>query len=143
MFMEFTIPTDGDGTSDNRFSLSSGSGTNWIFMSVPENGTSSRLYYKLGGVVYINSTISGKFTAGVIYRIALAYKSGDTNMYLNGVSIDSSVATFPSPSSSLSDLMITGGSPVPVAQETSSNVSQVLLFTTRLTNAELATLTTL
>jgi hypothetical protein len=77
--------------------------------------------------------------AGNTYKIAVAYNTNDVALYVNGVLIGTdSVATMPT---TMSKLQFNGfTSNVHVG---SINVKQTLLFKTRLTNAQLAELTTL
>jgi hypothetical protein len=96
-------------------------------------GTSNSLIVRL----YVNSADIFTFTLGVLSdgsnnKIAIAYSSGDTSCYMNGVQVGTSSDTFTF-TNQINDINIT-----------ETNVFKYLmLFKTRLTNAELATLTTL
>jgi hypothetical protein len=85
--------------------------------------------------------VGGNIAVGQMAKIAFAYKSGNSTVYINGVQIgtDTTVFTFPS---TLDDIFI--GDPVTyfAFQESISN-NVTAIFKTRLTNAELAALTTI
>jgi hypothetical protein len=71
-------------------------------------------------------------------RIALAYKNNDVAFYINGALIGTSnFATIPATSE------IGFNDPATSGVQRTSNVNQIALFKTRLTNAELASLTTI
>jgi hypothetical protein len=81
------------------------------------------------------------FAAGSFAKIAFAYKSGSFALYVNGVLKASSAATFTSITTmeqiNLNDNVVYYG------YTTQQYVAQALLFKTRLSNSDLATLTTL
>ena len=114
-----------DGTFNNRIQISSGgSGT--------EN--SFTFYVTVGGtnvVFYIHPTaLTGR------HKLALAYKLNDVVGYLDGVQVlNDTSATIPATSA----LQMAVASTNPV----NAGINQALLFKTRLTNAQLAELTTL
>jgi hypothetical protein len=102
-----------------------------------EQGTSNLFYY-------VNS--NGSVTFQIItkplgsYKIALAYKNGDSCLYINGVSVftTSNAVNF---STTLTDFYINQR---PTGFEIGTlNMNSAALWTTRLTNDQLATLTTL
>jgi hypothetical protein len=130
-------------TGNNRFSISDGSNTNWIFIGTPEdmsNGV-SRFYIKTNGSVAVDVGTSSYFTFGQRYKLALAYKSGDWAVYGNGVQLYSgtdSIASVSSPLSVFNFFNATGGN-----ADCGEQVNQAVIFPTRLTNAELASLTTI
>jgi hypothetical protein len=97
-------------------------------------GSSTFTFYSDGGV----SINGGSFVTGQRYKIAFAYKTNDYVAYVNGVQkgTDTS-ATVPATSEFYVNSF--NGS----AQIQKKDVIQVLLFKTRLTNAQLAELTTL
>ena len=130
-------------TGNNRFSISDGSNTNWIFIGTPEDGAtrSSRFYIKTNGVVRVDTGTSSYFTIGQRYKLALAYKSGDWAVYANGSLLYSGTDSIGSVSSALSafDFFNTSGG----TADTGEQINQAILFPTRLTNSELASLTTI
>jgi len=82
-------------------------------------------------------TSSSPATSGTYYKIAGAYKSGNNVLYVNGVQIGTSATTYTTPT--LTDFNFNVWN---VFNE-QKTVGQAILFKTRLTNAELASLTTL
>ena len=97
-------------------------------------GNSQFIFYSSGGV----SINAGGYTTGQRYKLAFAYKNNDYVAYVNGVlkGTDTS-ATVPATSA----LYINSYSDFTEIQK--KQVNQAVLFPTRLTNAELATLTTI
>jgi hypothetical protein len=124
-----------------RFSLSDGTGNNWIFVSYPESTTAARVFINASGIIQINNTINSVFTANQNYKIAFAYKSGNWALYINGASISSGTQTFAF-SGTLSRITVTSTF-APNPTEIFGKINQTALFPTRLTNAQLAELTTL
>ena len=124
-----------------RFSLSDGTGNNWIFVSYPESTTAARVFINASGIIQINNTINSVFTANQNYKIAFAYKSGNWALYINGASISSGTQTFAF-SGTLSRITVTSTF-APNPTEIFGKINQTALFPTRLTNAQLAQLTTL
>jgi hypothetical protein len=113
-----------------------GNGNNRVVIG-KEQGTSNLFYY-------VNS--NGSVTFQIItrplgsYKIALAYKNGDSCLYINGVSVftTSNAVNF---STTLTDFYINQR---PTGFEIGTlNMNSAALWTTRLTNDQLATLTTL
>jgi hypothetical protein len=87
----------------------------------------------------LTSVGSNALTAG-IFKVAVAYKSGDTTMYINGTQVGATqTQTFTF--SSLTKINI-GTSRADITQF-NDRIRAAALYTTRLTNAELAALTTL
>ena len=139
LFVDFVYNSK-SGT--NRLSISDGTTNNWIFIGTPEDSANdgSRFYIKTNGSVAVDVGSSSYFTIGQRYKLAIAYKSGDWAVYGNGTLLysgTSSIASVSSPLSVFNFFSITG---VAGAAE---NINQTVLFKTRLTNAELAALTTL
>jgi hypothetical protein len=109
-------------------------------IDVLKNNTTAELYvYAInGGTIQVNSGgISGTNILGR-HKIALAYKANDYVCYLDGVQVftDTS-ATVPA----CSNLYL--GAYLGIDNQLGGTISQLVLFKTRLTNAELASLTTL
>jgi hypothetical protein len=108
--------------------------------------TSGSAFYQ----IYLNSSnqvrvdVNGSFlfaggtiSANTRYKIAFAYKSGQYALYINGTQIATSTSsTIPS---SLNDYYL-GNS---LGSEQSGSYKEAVLWKTRLTNTELATLTTI
>jgi hypothetical protein len=141
LFVEFTLLTD-DNT-DYRLSISDGSSTNWIFVAIPEDGQNTRLYVRINGSVAIDNNTNA-FAIGNTYKVAMKYKSGDSAVYVNGLQKITANTTFANTSSTLDSFIISGSSANSnTPQLMSSNLKQVVLFPTALTNDQLADLTTL
>jgi hypothetical protein len=80
---------------------------------------------------------SGTYTRGQRMKIALAYKSGNSALFVNGSLISTSTSTFSGSFSRFRFDSYAG------TQNFIGKVSEAILFSTRLTNAELASLTTI
>lgn len=80
---------------------------------------------------------SGTYTRGQQIKIAIAYKSGSSALYVNGSLVDSKTSSFSATFTKFGFDSYAGG------QNFIGKCSQALLFKTRLTNAQLAELTTL
>jgi len=90
-----------------------------------------------GGAVIYSVLTSGAITSTA--KVAFAYKSGDFAFYVNGTQVGTSSATYTTPPSMGSfDLDSNGGT-----ENGFYSYNKALLFKTRLTNAQLAELTTL
>ena len=127
---------------DVRIQLSNGTSTNnWIFFGVPEatgGDYKARVYINDGGVNQVNR-FGSALTAGN-HKYALAYKQNDVVLYVDGeLQASDTLATIPA----CDRLTINGASPASSESEAQNKYKQVALFKTRLTNAELAALTTL
>jgi hypothetical protein len=84
------------------------------------------------------SILSSAYSVGQRIKVGVGYKLNDFAFYINGVQIGTdSSGTVPATSRVDIGNRQDGAYPSPIS------VNQALLFTTRLTNAELATLTTL
>jgi hypothetical protein len=118
-----------------------------MFLSIRPNSSNKVEIYRDG------TNIFGELTAASItffsfsatkaigrHKIALAYKSGSSALYIDGALVNQNTTAF-SFSATLADLFLnqrSGGTFIEAA-----NFNQAQLYTTRLSNAELATLTTL
>jgi len=140
LFVDFVYDTK---SGSNRFSLSDGTTNNWIFIGTPEGGSTnvSRFYIRTNNVVWVDVGASSYFTFGERYKLALAYKSGDWAVYGNGTLLYSGTSTIQAVSSPLSVFNFFSVSGASAAS--AEKINQALIFKTRLTNAQLAALTTL
>jgi hypothetical protein len=134
LFMDVnkTLRTD----SPVRLNISDGTANNWIFIGLQTNN-SPILYVITAGSTVANIT-SIALSSGR-HKIAGAYKNNDFVLYVDGVQI----GTDTSGGVGATSRFQYGGNYIDTGAETDSLTNQVLLFKTRLTNAELATLTTL
>lgn len=95
-------------------------------------------WYAWKTTVRIDETANQTLVAGDRYKIAYAYKSGDWALYINGVQKRTSAETNV-PAVSQFNLSATGLGVSPVTAKNEFN--QILVFPTRLSNADLAALT--
>jgi hypothetical protein len=133
LFAEITAQVS---PANNWFQILDGSANNWIFIGL--DGNKFRGYVRLGSsTVFDNMAFT--LTNGVRAKIALAYKSGNIALYINGTQIATSANTF-TPSASISQVIF---GDLTNAPQDAAKYSQALVFKTRLTNAQLAEITTL
>jgi hypothetical protein len=104
------------------------------------NSASQLNYYFLKGAIsfYSNTSISSNGR----HKLAFAYKSGDSAFYVDGVQIETNATTF-SAFSSLSELHLGANYNPTQAENGDYEYNEAIVFPTRLTNAELASLTTI
>ena len=139
IFVEFNHDISVTAPLDTRIHLSSGTTANWIFFGLPDGGAKLLRFF----INDSSGALSFYSSAPVVQgnnKVAFGYKSGDFVAYLNGVQIATNSTVRSIPVCSQIDLQ--GGAPNGVAQER-ANIEQALLFKTRLTNAQLAELTTI
>ena len=136
-FVHDIVPT---ATNSSRIQLSDGTADNWIFLAFPNgNKKQLRLYINVGGV----NQLSVYSTANLLQgrnKAAAGYKSGNLTIYLNGLEVAVSILSVGIPSTSHIDLQGAGPTGVTLERE---NLFNVMLFKTRLSNAQLAELTAL
>jgi len=134
LFLDFSFNRQFENV--DIFSLNDGTILNRVSIGVTASNTLTALVTSVGvDVATITSTIS----VGTMYKCAIAYKANDFMLYVNGVQAGSDTSGIVP--ASLTRLASDAGT-------TSTNpfdfpINQALVFKTRLTNAELATLTTL
>ena len=120
------------------------SGTN-MFVSIRPDASNKIEVYRDINTIYgeFASSSSFNFIASSVtvgrYKIAVAYSSGSSAMYINGILISSNTTAFAF-SSTLDDIYINSRGTSFIEQ---SSYNDVKLYDTRLSNAELATLTTI
>ena len=113
-----------------------------VLMHTASTGTVyARLFIGNGTFTPIVNLSIGGFVSGSFAKIAFAYKSGDSALYINGVQRATSSATYNSVTT-MNDINF-NDNVVYYGYTSQQSVSQALLFPTRLTNAQLAELTTL
>ena len=126
------------------------SGLTYGFFYLFGDSTNNIQLYYISGILYIyvvasssvliNTSTSQTITANTRYKIAMAYKSGQYALYINGSQILVNTASAV-PAMSQFNFNATGFGAL--AAETPNNYNEFILFPTRLTNAELASLTTI
>jgi hypothetical protein len=133
LYLEFNAT--GLVPSSARINLSDETNVNWVFISIEANKL--RGFVRANGVtIFSDETIS----ATANNKVAIAYQSGSIALYINGVQIqtDASTFTFSSPLSQF-------GTNLGASNQISDAivVQATAVFTSRLSNTELASLTTL
>jgi hypothetical protein len=133
LFAQFNKPID--PLVPFRLNLSDGTTNNWVFIGF--EALSFRGYIRASSSVILTNNFSG--TANV-NKIAIAYKSGDYAIYHNGTQIVTGSSSFTF-NGTLNQINV-GENP------TNDNyavgqIAEILVSKTRLTNAELASLTTI
>jgi hypothetical protein len=121
------------------------SATDGIFIDVNDNNLTNRVLINIsnnviGGFVQGSNRVSYTIPSSGRYKIAFGYKSGDFVLYVNGVqrSTSSASVTF----SGMNQIFL-GHTFAGTTTQPSDPIAQAILFKTRLTNAELASLTTI
>ena len=132
VFVEFDKK---NGTGERRFFLQIGSGSTTIYARLESNNSLTTQILN-SGTDYLTST--GTIIPSGNNKFAVAYANNDAVFYLNGTQLASSSSVVVP---ELSDLYI--GSNSSNSQTIAGEIKQTLLFKTRLTNAELAALTTI
>ena len=115
-----------------------------MFLSIRPNSSNKIEIYRDGNIIYAETASSNSFNISKTnitvgrYKIAFAYSSGSSAMYINGVLIGSNAATFAF-TSTLEEIYINSRGTSFIEQ---SNYNDLKLYNTRLSNNELAALTT-
>ena len=130
------------GVDDTLLSTSDGTSSNLISIFHYGNGTlpaarKAIFFIRLSGAT--QAVITSDALPTGTYKMALAYKNNDVVAYINGVQIGTDTsATIPATS------VVTLVDPITTNAATKTvNIKQALVFKTRLSNSDLATLTTL
>jgi hypothetical protein len=115
-------------------------GSNLLSLEIPTAGTSVEFSAVSGGSS-VTATASG-ITTG-IYKIAVGYNSAasGTVLYVNGTLRDTKTIAIPNLSAAVFGLGVRGDGGA--GTQFNDRIRAAALYTSRLTNAELATLTTL
>jgi hypothetical protein len=122
---------------DYRIQISDGTTNNWLFVGI-ETGLNIRAYANVGGANQF-SAYSVSPVSNATHKIAIAYANNDVKVYVDGIAL----ITITSGSIPATSRLDFGSSSPNNVAVTPSLTSQLLLFKTRLTNAQLAELTTL
>jgi hypothetical protein len=121
--------------NDMRFiNVSDGTSTNWWFIGTNVSNQ-IRFYYRTSATTYVSELVP--LTSGR-HKLAFAYKSNDYVAYVDGTQIYSLNSLIVGATSQIDLGNSFGGSGV-----SKQFINSAILFPTRLTNAELASLTTL
>jgi hypothetical protein len=138
VFLDFVFKTP-PSTTDGQLGIANNSGSNRVIVWNNFTLNTLGLQIRANGSNVISNISLGSFVDGIRYKIAIAYKSGDTSAYVNGSQIISNSSTFTF-SSSVTDFIL-GGYEAPYQGHQLTNSSA--LWKTRLTNTQLAQLTTI
>lgn len=124
------------GENDVRLNISDGTTNNWLFVGVEFNNQ-PRIYCNVGGANQFS--VYGAQVSNDFHKIAFAYKANDFVLYIDGVEVISHTSGSV-PTCSRLDL----GVPFPTAGAAATSQNKaVSLWKTRLTNTQLAQLTTI
>jgi hypothetical protein len=134
MFLDFVLDSV-DGTLDFRFQLyGNNSVNNWVFVGMTNGDIRA---YVNDTTNQFDSSFSG--VVGTRYKLALAYKENDFAFYANGIQKSVSTSgTIPS-----LDSVSLGDSVTSANMVVKESVNQAQIYNTRLSNSELAALTTI
>jgi hypothetical protein len=139
-FVEFNYNSINDGTTSRKIiSLNDGSSTNLIDAYIQQGATSLQARLRNGGVG-IGAITSGALSSGN-YKLAYAYKNSDFVLYINGTQIgavSSGTISFTSPVE-----IVQIGDGESAGDQLGGLIKSTVLWKTRLSNTELATLTTI
>jgi hypothetical protein len=136
IFLDFIASAqNADGLGFSAITIFGDSTDNFQIYTI---GTALYWYAKNSSGVLIDQTANQTLVAGQRYKIAYAYKSGDWALYINGVQKrTNTAAAVPA----VSQFNFNGGGYAAAVATVKNDFSQTLLFTTRLSNDSLATLT--
>jgi hypothetical protein len=139
VFVEYNQSLIGQSATRRIFALSDGTTSNRITAYVSSSNGIDFYVRNSGGDLFLGTAASPIGNTKGVHKIAAAYKNGDYAVYLDGVQIISGAGTAGTlPTCSRFDLGNQLGS-----NHLYEPMMQVLLFKTRLSNAQLAELTTL
>jgi len=142
IFGQLSFPNSSGGGGSSYVYITDGSFTNSVVIGrEPATPNSKLLFYINAGGSNVLSNTANNLQSGFV-KMAIAYKSGDWAAYLNGTLVASgtSTSTF---SATMSRFGIGTNDGAVSTMGDSMIASEAILFPTRLTNAELASLTTI
>ena len=136
LFVEF----DAIDVSDSRITLSDGTSTNRLIFRIHNNGVVQWEGVQSGADQWNIESSSGTIVSGSTYKIAAAYGTNNVALYVNGtqIGIDNAAVV----TSALNAIKFANAS-TGTFYHWNHYTKQVLLFKTRLSNEELAALTTI
>ena len=138
VFLDWVMTHESASTSEDYYPITISDGTASNMVTLNNYNNLLTVYVSSGGSsVFLNSSFSG--SSGLRIKAAIAYKANDFAFYVNGVQI----ATDSSGSVPVSMSKINLGSYVNENKNDTIQANQTMLFKTRLTNTELAALTTI
>ena len=134
LFLDFKLPKTATSQNHTWVALKDSPQNNRILVYFLANSDTLRAQIKASGTA--NNFSLGTISNGDRVKIAIAYKSGNSVIYVNGSSSATSTNTL---SFGTMDIIDFTDSSAPFE----GNANQMLVFPTRLSNEELATLTTI
>jgi len=138
LFAEFEINANNTDGLNRIFSVTDGTLTSRVLM-IANTDETFRFVVSVASSSVVNITTSTSVLGGR-HKVAFAYKASDYVAYVDGVQVGSNTAVASVPASLTTAYVGTneGGA---AASGLEGTISQALLFTTRLSNADLAALT--
>jgi len=130
----FEFQASPSGASSNWINISDGTENNWMFIG--KDSDKCRAYIRANNVVIFTPQTFVLTNSAI--KAALAYKSGDYALYINGTLNASGTTAF---TFSAALTSIQSGFFTPQASNEISRYRAIALYTTRLSNDQLATLT--
>jgi hypothetical protein len=138
MFLDFVFKPQANNT-DGQIGISDGANSNRVILWNNFTLNTLGLQLRANGTNQISNVSLGSFVDNTRYKIAVAYKSGNTSVFVNGIEVIANTATFTF-SSAITNFILGG---YELTYSGHQQVNESVLFKTRLTNAELASLTTI
>lgn len=136
IFFEYTVTSDDIVTSSRFINLRSTSASEQLYLQ--QNASNSFIAVVFNGSnQFVGNTGNNFATKGTTYKIALAYKDSDYAFYIDGVSIETSSV------SGLGTLSLTTVDFDTGLINASNQCKKLLVFKTRLSNTQLADLTSI
>ena len=131
---------DAINVSDSRITISDGTSTNRLIFRIHNNGVVQWEGVQSGADQWNIESSSGTIVSGSTYKIAAAYGTNNVALYVNGtqIGIDNAAVV----TSALNAIKFANAS-TGTFYHWNHYTKQVLLFKTRLSNEELAALTTI
>jgi hypothetical protein len=137
LFADIEINANNTDNFNRLLSVGNGTSSNRILI-LAENTEVFRFYVQTGGALQVDIVTSTSIFGGR-HKVAFAYKANDFIAYVDGVQVGSDTSgTVPNTTNVYLGTHESGST-----QPLEGLVQQALLFKTRLTNAQLAELTTL
>jgi hypothetical protein len=133
LFVEFDATITGNASSYAGIALNNGTSSNILAFGYYQNGRIQAVAF-VGGSLLVNIDLPAFALTTGNHKFALSYKLNDYVFYVDGVQVGSDTSATVPATSVLNLYDVVGANMA---------YSQVALFTTRLTNAELASLTSL
>jgi hypothetical protein len=133
-----TIYWESNQVGGAQFALNEANNVSSDGIQIYGSGNALNIYIQQGGIARLVTAL-GAVAEGTNFKIAVAYGTNFVMAYINGVQTYATTATIPIPTLTMLNLSFYGGGGAAAKSQT----SEAILFPTRLSNAELAQLTTL